>query len=232
VQEALDKAVSDIERELLVAELHGHAVQAMRCPHANHVLQRCIATMRPEALDFILEELLAKAGVVANVARHRYGCRVVSLLLKHCPASQSRGLAEALLREAQDLARHPIGNTAIRQLLASDSEEVRYRVVRSIEQNVGAISRSKVGGLVLLDALTRSLPEDQLWLARALAMDFEGLVSLVGFATHGDAVAVRLLQLLRGRELLRLQQQLVDRQEELERCNRGRALLDHLRAQQ
>lgn len=42
VQNALEDAEGDWEREALVAELRGHAAEAARCPHANHVLQKAL----------------------------------------------------------------------------------------------------------------------------------------------------------------------------------------------
>ena len=46
VQLALEQAGEDLRR-LIVAEVAGHVLDAMRCPHANHVLQKCITSSRP-----------------------------------------------------------------------------------------------------------------------------------------------------------------------------------------
>ena len=47
VQLAIEEASDDVRRGLL-AEIAGHVLDAMRCPHANHVLQKCITCSRPE----------------------------------------------------------------------------------------------------------------------------------------------------------------------------------------
>ena len=48
VQLAIEQATDELRR-LLVAEVAGHVLDAMRCPHANHVLQKCITSSRPES---------------------------------------------------------------------------------------------------------------------------------------------------------------------------------------
>ena len=49
VQQAIEEASDDV-RCSLVAELCGHVLDAMRCPHANHVLQKCITCSRPRKI--------------------------------------------------------------------------------------------------------------------------------------------------------------------------------------
>eukprot|EP00425_Heterocapsa_triquetra_P030434 CAMPEP_0195111272 /NCGR_PEP_ID=MMETSP0448-20130528/95440_1 /TAXON_ID=66468 /ORGANISM="Heterocapsa triquestra, Strain CCMP 448" /LENGTH=121 /DNA_ID=CAMNT_0040148037 /DNA_START=39 /DNA_END=401 /DNA_ORIENTATION=+ len=73
VQQALEDAASDDERVKLVQELRGHVWSAMRCPFANHVLQKCFVTMRPCALQFIIDELMAKGTKsIVKAAQNEY----------------------------------------------------------------------------------------------------------------------------------------------------------------
>ena len=51
VQRAIEEAADDVTRSRLVTELAGHVLDAMRCPHANHVLQKCITCSRPGKSD-------------------------------------------------------------------------------------------------------------------------------------------------------------------------------------
>jgi len=98
VQEALQGAGSDDARRAIAAELEGHVWEAMRCPHANHVVQKCIMTMRPHALQFIIDEIESRgAAGVRKIAKHQYGCRILQRLLEHCRPDQVQGLVEDLL---------------------------------------------------------------------------------------------------------------------------------------
>merc|ERR1719326_2532951 len=58
VQEVLTDAACDDERIVVASELHTHVWEALRCPNANHVLQKCIDTMRPADSQFIIDEIL------------------------------------------------------------------------------------------------------------------------------------------------------------------------------
>merc|ERR1719199_226882 len=90
VQQELDDA-DDYTRVVLSRELQTHVWEASKCPHANHVLQKCIETLRPSDSQFIIDELLQSGPrAVARAARHPYGCRVLQRLLEHCSADQMK----------------------------------------------------------------------------------------------------------------------------------------------
>jgi pumilio RNA-binding family len=51
----------------------------MRCvrdQNGNHVIQKCIECVRPEALDFVVG---AFYGNVVQLSSHPYGCRVIQV---------------------------------------------------------------------------------------------------------------------------------------------------------
>jgi len=199
VQDALDNASSDKQRELLVKELHGQSVKAMRCPHANHVLQKCINVMPPASLQFMIDELLSDTGLVKKVAMHRYGSRIVQQLLKKCGPCQVDGLAEALLRDFVVLSCHTFGNFAVQHLLQFGTAEHQYLSVRSIEQNMGSIARSPYGVGVVAAAMKHACKEDRVWIARALLQD-PSLLPSMALMRYGEDVVAHVVLALIGRE--------------------------------
>merc|ERR1712023_615144 len=56
VQHAFEDADAK-ERESLARELQGHIADAMQCPHANHVLQKCTSLLEPEFLQMFIDEI-------------------------------------------------------------------------------------------------------------------------------------------------------------------------------
>merc|ERR1719191_1039152 len=102
------KAIEFGEEEDVIAlslELRSRVREAIRSPHANHVVQKMVEGLPPSSLGFVAEELL---GAGAEVARHRYGCRVLCrLVLRHGDTSIAHmdELIEELLADASDLAR-------------------------------------------------------------------------------------------------------------------------------
>merc|ERR1712232_795218 len=77
VQKALDDAESDDVRVTLATELCTHVLDALECPHANHVLQKILSVLPPSECQFIIDELV-QSGVkaVRRAARSKYGCRI------------------------------------------------------------------------------------------------------------------------------------------------------------
>jgi len=199
VQAALDTAASDEAREALAQELHGHVAKAMRDAHANHVLQKCIAAMPAASLQFMVDELLAREGLAAQAARHRYGCRIVQQLLQKCGGDQASGLVEALLQDALTLTCHTIGNFTIKQLLQCGTEDQRYRLVRAIERNMRTICHSRQGASVVAVAMEHAALDDKVWIARAALQEPE-LLAFLARGRHGDGAVLQMLEVLSSRE--------------------------------
>merc|ERR1739848_142507 len=98
---------------VLTSELKGHCVEASRCDHANHVLQKCICTIPSMSAQFIIDELLFAHGGVVKIARHQCGCRVIQRLIEHCAWEQLLPLVEALLADCLKLSHDKFGNYVI-----------------------------------------------------------------------------------------------------------------------
>jgi mRNA-binding protein PUF3 len=199
VQDALDNASSDMEREILVKEMHGHALSAMRCPHANHVLQKCISLMPATSLQFMVDEIVKTAGLVKKVAMHRYGSRVIQQLLGKCEASQLTKLAEALLQDAVALSCHTFGNYSIQRLIRFGTAQQQYRCVRILEQNMGSIAWTTHGVAVVGAAMEHTSSTDRIWVARALLQDPKLLPHLAQ-KRHGASLVAQIMSELQGEE--------------------------------
>merc|ERR1719162_532193 len=117
VQRELEDAKTDHGRAVLAKELHGHVWEAIKCPNANHVLQKCIVNMRPQTSQFIIDEIMEMPGGVVKVARHTYGCRIAQRLLEHSPSTQVKELVENLLEHTVELSMHSFGNFVMQHLL-------------------------------------------------------------------------------------------------------------------
>ncbi len=57
VQRALEDAKGDAERAALAEGLRGDVCTAMRCPHANYVVQKFVTIMPPQSLLFVRDEI-------------------------------------------------------------------------------------------------------------------------------------------------------------------------------
>ncbi|CAE8634653.1 unnamed protein product [Polarella glacialis] len=208
VQEAIVACTTDQQRESIAKELLGHIWDAARCPHANFVLQRLIEAMRPTASQFIIDEILQHGSrAAAQVARHKYGCRIIQRLLEHCRPDQVEQLAEELLKDSMGLFRHPYGNYVLQELLVSGTPSQKSRISRMLEQHTLAVVTDCHASAVTAKALTYGSQKDKCRLAHALAAQ-SSLVPAMAYTRHGYVVAQLVLQLLEGQDRERVLQEM------------------------
>ncbi|CAJ1376877.1 unnamed protein product, partial [Effrenium voratum] len=156
VQTALEAASEDV-RVALVAEIAGHVLDAMRCPHANHVLQKCITCSRPQHCQFIIEEIMTCKGFVELASRHKYGCRIIQRLLERCSGGQVEGIAAAILSDVGGISRHPYGNYVLQNLLEHGTPAHRRKLAQELVREIVPICQDSFGSAVVAAAL----PEPQ-----------------------------------------------------------------------
>lgn len=228
VQRALEEAADDQARVALAGELRGHVLEAMRCPHANHVLQKCIVSMRPTALQFVVDEIAMPDPTLAvQVARHKYGCRILQRLLEHCRRDQLHSLVEALSACAVALSKHAYANFVVQHLLEYGSEEERRRLSRLFEQHAKALGKDDHGRAVLSAALAHTSPEERMALARAILRS-QGLLVRMARTRQGHAAVRSVLEVLQGEERQVAYGQLVDGVAKLRLSRYGRMVLASL----
>lgn len=202
VQEALDRARGDAERTALAQELRGHVWELIRSPHANHVLQKFIQVLPPQALQFIVDELVASPRAAGRTcalqaARHRFACRVVERLVEHCPVEIARALLDQLVEDGVALCSHPYGNFVLQHMLEHAPPEHRRRLNRLLEQNVHVAETQCYVRAVLSKALAQAEGEELASLVRAI-LDRPGLLPSMARTRHGHAGVAHILRNLSG----------------------------------
>lgn len=151
VQQALEDAEDDAERRDLVKELHGKAWEAARCPHANHVLQKCIALLPPTDLNFIIHDFMD--GRLLLATKHKYACRIVQRLLENS-AEAVINFAPVLLDNFCALCCHGFG-THVMQVLAQQVEgDVAERMGILIRKHAKELVQNTSGLWFILGVFT------------------------------------------------------------------------------
>lgn len=183
LQAALDVAEST-HRLAFADAFHGHVWDALRSPHANHVLQKCIELLPPRRMEFVLSEL---AGKARETARHRFGCRVLERLLEH-DCWRTSGLVAEVLQDVMDLATHPYGNFVVQHILEHGTDEQRCLVVEALRPEVRRLARHKNASHVVEKALQYGSQEGREQLKQAIVGDAEELLRL-SHSNYGSFVA-------------------------------------------
>mmetsp|Transcript_7221 Transcript_7221/g.18481 ORF Transcript_7221/g.18481 Transcript_7221/m.18481 type:complete len:339 (+) Transcript_7221:60-1076(+) len=200
VQQLLESVSAEEERVAIAAELRGHICEAARCPHANYVLQHCIKVMKPNSVQFMIDELTFKGpGAVSQAARHKYGCRIVQRLLEQASPQQLHGLIEALIAKGASVSRHVYGNYVMQHLMEHGTEDQCQRLVKAIETDLRGLSLDPHGCAVVSVALAGGTLEDRQRLARSLLRD-QGLLPQMAFTRHGHLAVRRSLAVLHDGE--------------------------------
>jgi len=219
----VQKALEFGEEEEVVAlalELKGRVREAIRSPHANHVVQKLVEVLPVSSLGFVAEEML---GAGPEVARHRYGCRVLCRLVeRHTGGTVEHmdELIEELMIEGAELARHTFGHYVIEMGLQAGSAHQRHQICSALRVELMRNAKNRSATYVVEKALNICNDEDQQAMIQDLFGSPESLVSLVEnqfgchvakalLKTHGgsfremiDAASAKLQKNKYGRRLL------------------------------
>jgi len=204
VQALLEHASTSEEERLQISlELHGHVREALRCPNSNFVLQKIIHLLPPEELNFCFDELLQKKGPgeVLHAARHKYGCRILTGLLKRGPFEQVRVIVNFLLSDVITTCVHPYGNYVIQQLIASSEVDELARLIDSLCPHAAELGHDVFGNAVVAKALVAAPKQAQVKLARAFQQEPKLLQKMAAHdhvSWHGVQAAKLMFKILKS----------------------------------
>merc|ERR1712190_464326 len=144
------------------------------------------------ALAPIIQVLQDLGGV--EVARHRYGCRVLERLLEFGTEGQMARLFDQCIINAEDLSRHQFGNFVIQSLLEHGTEQQRREILSKLLPTVPSMASHRVASHVVQRALNHSDEDGQRDIATALlqAMQPNSFADIAA-SRYGSYVAEELL---------------------------------------
>jgi len=217
VQHAIEVADEDIQLRI-AAELQDHVWDAACCPHANHVLQKCILAMHPNHAQFILDVLM-RQRLASQAARHKYACRIVQRLIERCPLEQTAGLLRLLIADVLPISCHAYGNYVMQHILQHSS--LQGELCRALEEHLPNLSSDVYGAAVVSCAMTTARQPSRTSLAKAIMQEPSVLIRLA-CSRHGHAAAREVLQVLEGVDRTQALRILQQNQNRLQRSRYGR----------
>lgn len=221
IQQVLEEATSDDERLQVAYGLRTHVWEALRCPNAHHVLQKCINEMRPRDYQFIVDEILERGqGAVLKVARHQYGCRVLQRLLEHGNAER---IVEELLAGAVEICTHMYAQFVLQHLCEHGTAYQVNTLTQLLAENIAAAGAHSYGCAVLNKAFDHSGSEARTCLAHALLKQPELLVGMSS-SRYGHVTVHSALEAAETSQRAEALTKLMARQDALTRSRYGRVL--------
>jgi len=179
VQAALDHATT-AEKECMVAELRGHVRVAIASPHANFVLQRAIEVLPVNFTSFVSAEL---TGVAGEVAKHRFGCRVLSRLIEHhsggsAAPQPTNDVIDELLLEADQLINHNFARHVLELILEHGRDTHKQKIAEVIRNNLFLYAKNRNASYVVEKALASCMTSDTDAIASELLSDPQCFLTL------------------------------------------------------
>jgi len=146
VQAAL-QAANNAEAMALVDEIRGHVRKAIKSAHGNYVIQKIVEALPTSLSSFVADELV---GVGANVARDRYGCRIICRLLEHSACDRSTEvLMDEVLEDVLELCRHSYGHHVVLTMLEHGTLSQRSRIASGLRGGLLRSARNRFASRVL-----------------------------------------------------------------------------------
>lgn len=189
----------------LALGLRGHVRAIIWSMHGNYVLQKVIEVIPASVACFIVQEL---RGVAAEVARHRFGCRVLCRLLEHLSSSddQTCSLIDEILEDAMELCRHNYGNFVIQHILEFGLASQKHVVACVLSKDISVNARHQNAAHAIEKALSYCPAGDRDLLLENLFQDSRDLLEL---AKHqSGCYVVRALLKLPEEQLAKVQERL------------------------
>lgn len=147
IQKALESISSDHQViSDIVRELDGHVLKCVKDQNGNHVVQKCIECVQPQALQFIID---AFQGQVFVLSTHPYGCRVIQRILEHCTPEQTLPILEELHQHSEQLGQDQYGNYVIQHVLEHGRPEDKSKIVSEVRGKVLVLSQHKFASNVV-----------------------------------------------------------------------------------
>lgn len=149
MQQAFDEATSEVARAALAVELHSHAWEALRCPNANHVLQK----------------------VALPLCTHPFGNYVMQHLLEHGTNEHKHRLSKALEWQVSVVNVDSYTSAVLRKALCNSSAEDQTSLARAVIATPGlvvSLACSRHGSAAVQHMLHEMQGDDQTEIQRQL----------------------------------------------------------------
>lgn len=160
----------------LASELQGHILTLVDSKHGNYVVQKVVEVLPTSMASFVVDEL---KGTAIEMARHRYGCRILCRLFEHSGTEEGTAdLINEILPDARELSRHAYAYHVIRSILEHGLPEHCHQIGTSLSSGAQRQAKHRHASFVIEKALAQCDERTRAILAKELLQKPENLVDL------------------------------------------------------
>ena len=156
------------EQNMILHQLRGHVVEIAQSPNGNYLLQHAIRVLSSDRTRFIADELFVWRRP-AEVAKHKYACRVLERIIEHFPINLSFPFMEDIVRNTKSLSMHPIGTYSVQHCLEHGGAGCVQEIANFVLNHLHQIAVDPSGCGVLNKVLLHANSYQSTLLAVALA---------------------------------------------------------------
>jgi hypothetical protein len=166
-----------LQQSILASSLRGFTREALRSMFANYVIQEVVTELPAASTTWISQEL---RGYGNEVARHRFGCRILCRLMEHCSADSvdTIALLDEVFVDASMLLRHAYGTFVVRHGLEYGTMNQKRQITFSLWPDVYVNAGHQHASRVVEAALIYGADEDRYSLAMELTCNQEQVLTL------------------------------------------------------
>ena len=125
-------------------------LKCVKDQNGNHVVQKCIETVEPSCLQFIID---AFRGQVFSLSTHPYGCRVIQRILEHCTPEQTGPVLEELHSHTEALIQDQYGNYVVQHVLDRGKPEDKSKIGKQTLKIIVKLKDLKLSGKISVTSL-------------------------------------------------------------------------------
>ncbi|OLP85420.1 Pumilio-like 1 [Symbiodinium microadriaticum] len=156
------------EQNMILHQLRGHVVEIAQSPNGNYLLQHAIRVLSSDRTRFIADELFVWRRP-AEVAKHKYACRILERIIEHFPINLSFPFMEDIVRNTKSLSMHPIGTYSVQHCVEHGGAGCVQEIANVVLNHLHQIAVDPSGCGVLNKVLLHANSYQSTLLAVALA---------------------------------------------------------------
>ena len=150
LQKLIECTNTDQEAQIVIDALEDSVIQLSKDLNGNHVIQKCLQTLKPEHFQFIFDAI---CNDCTTIATHRHGCCVLQRCLDFGNKEQCSMLCDKLLTFIDRLTLDPFGNYVVQYIISKETEsnafDYTYKIVHLIKTKMVELSVHKFGSNVI-----------------------------------------------------------------------------------
>ena len=150
LQKLIECTNTDKEAQIVIDSLSDSVISLSKDLNGNHVIQKCLQTLKPEHFQFIFDAICDDC---VTIATHRHGCCVLQRCLDFGTKEQCTMLCDKLLTFIDRLTLDPFGNYVVQYIISKETErnvfDYTYKIVHLVKSKIIELSVHKFGSNVI-----------------------------------------------------------------------------------